>query len=111
MFINGGLDKFFHYMPITEDMPESMTNLMNNLSAVSWLMPLVGVVELVGGILFVIPKTRALGAIVVLPVMVGILCVNIFDAPTGLPIALILMAINIWVIYENRHKYMPMIKG
>jgi uncharacterized membrane protein YphA (DoxX/SURF4 family) len=39
---------------------------------ISWLMPLVGIVEVIGGLLFIFPKTRALGAIVILPVMVGI---------------------------------------
>src|SRR3546814_8761053 len=27
LFINAGLDKFFHYMPIPEDLPEPMVNM------------------------------------------------------------------------------------
>lgn len=109
MFINSGLNKFFNYMPMPEDMPESMLKLNEAFMTIGWLMPLVGFVEVVGGILFIIPKTRALGAVVIFPIMVGILLVHLINAPATLPIALILLAINLWVIYENKNKYMPMI--
>jgi uncharacterized membrane protein YphA (DoxX/SURF4 family) len=110
MFINAGLNKFFNYMPVPKDMPESMMKLMGAFMQISWLMPLVGVVEIVGGVLFITNKYRALGAIVILPVMVGILLTNIFYAPSGLPIALVLLAINLWAIFENREKYLPLLQ-
>ena len=110
MFLNAGLNKFLNYMPVPKDLPESMLKVMGAFMQISWLMPLVGVIEIVGGTLFMIPKYRALGAIIILPVMVGILLLNIFDAPSGLPIALVLFAINVWVIIENRVKYIPLIK-
>jgi uncharacterized membrane protein YphA (DoxX/SURF4 family) len=109
MFINAGLNKFLNYMPMPKDLPESMMKVMGAFMQISWLMPLVGVIEIIGGILFIIPRYRALGSIVILPVMVGILLLNIFNAPSGLPIALVLFAINIWVIIENRAKFLPMI--
>lgn len=77
---------------------------------IGWLIPLVGVIEIVGGILFITNKFRALGAIVILPVMVGVLLTHTVNAPSGLPMALALFIVNIWVIYENRHKYMPMLQ-
>lgn len=97
-------------MPMPNDLPESMKKVMAAIMEISWLMPLVGVVEVVGGILIIIPKSRALGAIVCLPVMVGILLTNIYSAPSGLPIALVLTAINLWAIIEEREKYLPMIR-
>ncbi|MEV4885297.1 DoxX family protein [Chitinophaga ginsengisegetis] len=109
MFINAGLNKFFNYMPVPKDMPESLMKLMGAFMQISWLMPLVGVIEIVGGALFIPNKTRALGAIVILPVMVGVVLTNIFNAPSGLPIALVMLVINIWVIIENRKKYLPMV--
>ncbi|SKC77734.1 MauE/DoxX family redox-associated membrane protein [Ohtaekwangia koreensis] len=110
MFINAGLNKFFNYMPVPEDMPEDLVRLMKAFMEISWLMPLVGAIEVIGGVLFIPPKTRALGAIVILPVMVGILLTNIFVVPSGLPIALALFLINVWVLFENREKYLPMIR-
>jgi putative oxidoreductase len=107
-FINAGLNKFLNYMPMPTD--EKMLTLMGSFNQIGWIMPLVGVVEVVGGILFIIPKLRALGALVVFPVIVGILLTNVVNVPEGLPIALVFLAINLWVIYEHREKYLPIIR-
>ena len=110
MFINAGLNKFFNYMPMPKDMPEGLMKLMGALMETKWLFPLIGVAEIVGGILVIIPKYRALGAIIIFPVMVGILLTNIINAPSGLILAIVLFMINVWIIIENREKYMPMIR-
>lgn len=110
MFINAGLNKFLNYMPVPKDMPESMMKVMTAFMQVSWLMPLVGTIEIVGGALFIFKKTRALGAIVILPVMVGVLLTNIFNAPSGLPIALVMLLINLWAIIDNKDKYLHLIE-
>jgi putative oxidoreductase len=110
MFINAGLNKFVNYMPIPKDLPEKMQKMGAAFMEIGWIMPLVGFAEIIGGILFIIPKTRALGAIIIFPVMIGVLLANSIAVPSGLPIALALLAINLWVIYENRQKYSPMIQ-
>jgi uncharacterized membrane protein YphA (DoxX/SURF4 family) len=108
LFINAGLDKFLHYMPMPNDMPEATVTTFKALVTIGWLLPLVGVAELVGGLLFIIPKTRAFGAVVIFPVMVGILLTNTVTDTSGFPFAAVLLAINVWVLYENRAKYAPM---
>ena len=77
---------------------------------IGWLMPLVAVAEIVGGALFMIPRYRALGALIIFPVNIGILLTNIFDAPSGLPIAAILMLINLWAMFEDREKLLPLVR-
>jgi putative oxidoreductase len=110
MFINAGLNKFFNYMPMPEGIPENVMKDMMALMEISWLMPLIAMAEITGGVLFMFNKTRALGAIIIFPVMIGILLHHIFVAPSGLLIALVLFAILVWAIVENRDKYLPMIK-
>ena len=110
MFINAGLNKIFNYIPAPTDLSEKMMKVMAAFMEIGWLMPLVAVAEIVGGILFMIPKLRALGAIIIFPVMIGIILTHIFLEPSGLPLALVLLAINLWVIIENREKYLPMIR-
>ena len=97
-------------MPMPADLPEGLVNASNAMMQVGWLMPLVAVAEIVGGLLFIMPKYRALGAIIIFPVMIGILLTHIFLAPSGLVIALVLFAILLWAMIENREKYLPMIK-
>jgi uncharacterized membrane protein YphA (DoxX/SURF4 family) len=110
VFINSGLNKFFNYMPVPKDLPENLMKIMTAFMQIGWLMPLIAVAEIVGGLLFITSKYRALGAIIIFPVMIGILLTHTINAPSGLPIALVLLAINLWVIIENREKYLPMVK-
>lgn len=111
MFINAGLDKFLHYMPMEKPTPEQM-ELFTAFDKIFWLIPLVGAVEILGGLLFIFPKTRALGAIVILPVMVGIV-IHVFTmdkSPMGMSIAGVLFLINIWMIIDNKEKYRALLK-
>lgn len=111
MFINAGLDKFLHYMPMEKPTPEQM-ELFAAFDKIFWLIPLVGAVEIIGGLLFIFPKTRALGAIVILPVMVGIVIHNftIDKSPMGMSIAGVLFLINLWMIIDNKEKYRALLK-
>ena len=108
MMINSGFNKFFNYMPMPE-VPEAAGQFMYAIIQSGWLFTLVAIVEIIGGALFICTKTRALGAIVLLPIIVGILLFNIVMAPAGVILAVILFAINIWVIIENYDKYLPMV--
>ena len=110
MFINSGLNKFFNYMPMPDNIPENLMKLMTAFMEIRWLIPLVAVAEITGGLLFITNKYRALGAIIIFPVLTGILLTHIINVPEGLPMAVVLMAIDLWVIIENREKYLPMIK-
>ena len=109
MFMNAGLNKFFNYMPVPKEMPEKMVKVGTAFMEIGWLLPLVGTIEILGGLLLIFARTRALGAIVILPVLTGILLANISMAPSGLPIVFALIAIILWVIIDNREKYLPMI--
>ncbi|MEO6869349.1 MAG: DoxX family protein [Ginsengibacter sp.] len=88
-------------MPVPKDLPASLIKVMTALMAIKWLFPLVGIAEIVGGILFTTNKYRSLGALIIFPVMIGILLTNIVNAPSGLPLALVLMAINLWVCLKT----------
>lgn len=110
MFINGGLNKFFNYMPMPENAPAEGMKDFTAMMEIIWLLPLIAVAEIVGGLLIIIPKTRAFGAIIIFPVMVGILLTHIFVDTSTLPIALVLAGILGWILFENKEKYLPMIK-
>lgn len=106
IFINAGLDKFFHYMPIPTDLPEDSLKVFNAFIQVPWLMPLVGAIELIGGLLAIFSKTRTLGAIVLSPVMAGILAQNFTVDPSGagVGISVVLFIILLWILLDNKHK-------
>ncbi len=108
MFLNGGLNKFFNYIPMQE-IPADQLKVMTAMMTITWLMPLLATMEIIGGILVAVPKTRALGAIIIFPIMIGILLHHIIIAPEGAIMAVVLFLINIWIIADNWGKYKPMV--
>lgn len=108
MFINAGLNKFFNYMPMPENMPEETLRDFQAMKEIIWLMPLLGLTEIIGGLLIIFPQKRALGAVIIFPIMVGIVLTHVFVDTSGLPIAIVLSAILGWIIYENRDTYEPL---
>src|SRR5690606_12901833 len=95
MMVNAGLNKFINYMPMPE-MSEEMMRIMGAYITLKWILPLVAVVEIIGGLLIAIPKTRALGALMIFPVMVGICIHHAVWDPAGMGMVFLLFAINIW---------------
>jgi len=110
LLINGGLNKFLNYMPVPDDLPEGLVKDTIAIEEIVWLMPLIGFAEVLGGLLILFPKTRALGALIVFPVMVGVLLTHTFVAPDGIIIAIVIWAILLWILWENRQKYFPIIR-
>ena len=110
LLINSGLNKFFNYMPMPEDMSEAMVNDFKALMEIAWLMPLVAIAEIIAGMLIMFTKPRALGALVIFPIMVGILLTHIFVDTSTLIIAIVMSVILGWIMYENREKYLGLLK-
>ena len=110
MFINSGLNKFFNYMPMPEDIPAEMLEIMGAFNTIGWLMPLVALIEILGGVLVLIKPLRTLAAVMLFPILVGILLIHILNEPSGLIIALVFFAIELWLLYEGREKLKPLFK-
>ncbi len=110
MFINSGLNKFFEYMPVPKDLPPGLMKAFGAFMEIGWILPLVAVAEILGGLLVMIPKTRALGAIILFPVMVGAVITNVMYYKQGLPMVIVVAAILLWIIFEERNKYLPMVR-
>ncbi|MBL7858849.1 MAG: DoxX family membrane protein [Cyclobacteriaceae bacterium] len=110
LLLNGGANKFLNYMPVPDNLPEALVKDSLALVEIEWLMPLIAIAEITGGLLILFPKTRALGALVVFPVMIGVLLTHITVAPSGLPIAITIWGILLWILVEYRTKYIALIK-
>jgi putative oxidoreductase len=110
MFIFGGVGKFITLAPPPKDLPAALIKGMTAVMEVGWLMPLIGIAEIVGGILIIFPRTRALGALIIFPVMVGIFLTTVTQNINGLPMTLALAAVLIWIMYDNRERYLPLVR-
>jgi uncharacterized membrane protein YphA (DoxX/SURF4 family) len=114
VFIFAGIGKFYNFAGEQKDTPARMLEIFNALKTVGWVLPLVGIAEIVGGFLFIIPRTRPLAALILLPILAGILLTNLslpYSGPMGPVILIILWAIELFVIISNRKRYLPMVQG
>lgn len=105
---NSGLSKFTHHMS-TPEVPEAADNLMNAFAESGWMIPLIAIAEIVGGILIAIPKYEAIGALILLPVFIGIVLFNIVLAPDQAIMSIVLFIVLGWILFENKNKYEKLI--
>ena len=110
LFIMSGTIKLFHLVQAPPDLPEKLVKMNEAMATITWLIPLIGTVEVIAGALFIFKKFRPLAAIMLFPILIGIVATHILADPKGLPMVLFLFAIDIWVIIDNREKYLHMIK-
>lgn len=103
-----GANKFFNFIPMPELTPEQM-EIFGAFSTIKWLMPLIGAGEFLGGLALANPKTRALGAIMLFPITLGILLHALTIDMSALVMALVFFLVNLWMIWIYRERYMPMI--
>ncbi|MBB1193889.1 DoxX family protein [Flavobacterium sp. SOK18b] len=88
--------------------PEVAGNLKvfnDGIAASLYLLPLVKAIELICGLSYLSGKYVTLTNLVLLPVSFNILCINLFLAPEGLPIALFLFLGNVFLIGFHWKKY------
>ncbi len=83
--LNKLLPKDLKYMPKPE-MLDAAKSTMRALVESGWIWEMVGVSQIIGGILLMIPRFRALASIILLPVNIGIFLFHaIQDAPERMP--------------------------
>jgi uncharacterized membrane protein YphA (DoxX/SURF4 family) len=75
------------------------------MDAAPYFIPVLKVVELLCGIAFLIGRFVPLATVVIAPVIVQIFLFHLFLDRTGLPVAIFLVAANIFVAYYYRDSY------
>lgn len=103
-----GFNGFFHFIPMPE-MPEAAGGFMGALAATGYMMPLIKIVEIVGGLLLLMGRYIPLGIALLAPVIVNIVLFHLFLAPSGLPIALLLLVAEIYLVWSYRDVFRPML--
>lgn len=108
LMVFSGANKLFHFMEIPPPKSaEGMAFMMGMFG--SYLGTFVAIVEIIGGILVVIPKTRAVGALVLLPVVVNILLFHLaHDMTPNMWIGAVILAGG--VLYSEKDRLMRVLE-
>ena len=109
LFLFASVTYLFHL--ITPPEPTGAMKIFNDgVKASVYLMPLVKIVELLCAIAFLSGRFVPLASVLIMPNIVNIFFVHLFLGPEGLPLAIFLIAANLFVAYSNREVYKPLLK-
>jgi len=104
MFLFASITFLFHLFP-QPPLSGNLKIFMDGIVASGYLMTLVKIIELICGALFLTGFFVPLATVVIFPIVVNIVCVHFFLDQKGLPIALAILAANLFLAYANRKHY------
>lgn len=103
IFVVFGLNAFLHFIPMP--MPTGLAGDFMKALFVSHYLYAIKCFEITGGILLLVGRFVPLGITLVGPVVVNILFFHTFLAPAGLPLALVMAALELFLIASYRNAF------
>src|SRR5580693_7005973 len=108
IFFVFGLNGFLHFIP-TPPMSGPMGDFFNGLMATGYFFPLLKGTETLCGLLLLSGAFVPLALIVLAPIVVNIFCLHLFLAHEGLPLAVIIVFLMIYLSFFA-NPYTPIVK-
>jgi len=99
IFFASGLVGLLKLVPVPTDLPERLMNFNAGLEASIYFMPLLKVTETVCGLLLLIGFYVPLALVILAPVIINIFLVHAFLAPGGLPLAIIVGLLTVYLAF------------
>jgi hypothetical protein len=107
------LNFFFHFFSMPEPPAGSPPAMFLGAMIPTGYFAFVKVLEITGGILVAIPRTRPLGLLTLGPIVVNILCFHVFLAKgaelVGLP--LLVAALSLFLLWSERASFCRLLPG
>lgn len=110
MFLVFGLNGFLHFLPQPE-LPAAGGQFLGALAATGYMLPLIKGIEVVAGILLLSNRFVPLALAVLAPIAVNILAFHAALAPSGLPVALVIVAAELYLAWAYRGAFAPMLRA
>jgi len=102
-----GANKFLHFIPL-EAPTGSAGDFMNSLGATGYIFPVVGILEVIIGLLLLSKKWIAFALILLAPISINILLFHLFLDIPGLSVALLIVVFNSILIFKHWQQYKPL---
>ncbi len=94
-----GTAGLFNLMPAPDNLPPNMTAFMNGMMATGFFFPLLKISEIVCGLFLLSGYFVPLALIVLAPIVLNIFLVHAFMAPEGLPMALLIGLLEVYLAF------------
>ena len=109
MFVVFGSNIFLHFIPMPPQKPSLATDFSRALMESNY-MYVVGALQVAGGLLLLIGRYVPLGLTLLGPVIVNILLFHIFLEPTGLPMAIVVSALALFLLWRYRTNFAGLVR-
>jgi len=109
VFFIFGLNGFFNFMPAPAAMPEKVTAFMGGLMGTGYFFPFLKGLETLCGALLLSGAFVPLALVVLAPIIVNIFLFHAFLMPSGLPVAIVVVALEAYLAFFAE-PYAPVVK-
>jgi hypothetical protein len=99
VFFGAGLFGLIKGMQPPPDVPESMKTFIAGMAASVYFFPFLKATETVCGLLLLSGMFVPLALVVLAPILLNIFLVNVFMVPSGLPLVMVLGALEIYLAF------------
>src|SRR2546427_6190723 len=104
-----GSNMFLHFIRRTPP-PEGPARDFVMALFVSHYLYVVGALQVVGGVLLLLGRKVPLGLTLLGPVIVNILCFHLLMAPAGLPMAIVVSLLALFLLWRYREHFAGLVK-
>lgn len=105
-----GLNGFLNFIPPpATPMPEGAMAFVGALVQSGYMMPLIAVTHLIVGALLVINRLVPLALVLFAPFIVNSIAFHLFLERSGLPIALVFLALEVYLVWVYRRAFRPLL--
>ena len=103
IFLIFGLNGFLQFIPQFA-MPDGAIAFFGALAKTGYMLPLLFAAQIVGGALLFAGMVP-LGLVILAPIVVNIVAFHVFLAPGGLPLAIVVAAVSLFLAYAHRQSF------
>jgi len=108
IFIVFGLNAFLHFISMPP--PQGLAADFMKALFMSQYFYVIAILQIAGGALCLLGRFVPLGLTLLGPVIVNILLFHIFLQPTGLPLALVVSALALFLLWAYRRAFSPLLQ-
>jgi putative oxidoreductase len=105
-----GSNLFLHFLP-NPPLPPAAADFFTALFKTGYFIPMLGATQVVAGVLLLTGMMVPFALILIAPVIVNILMFHMFLAPGGLPLALVVVALEVILLWMHREAFASLFAG
>ncbi len=110
VFFIFGLNGFLHFLP-QPPMTGLPLQFVGGLAASGYFFPLLKSIEVASGLLLLSGRFVPLALAVLAPIVVNIFAFHAFLAPSGIPVAIFVLLLEVFLAWSYRDAYASMLKA